>query len=65
MAQVRLIDVDEATGLREGGARGRGRPCRHGLDAIQVIASFNHLNRVAGGIGIGPEPEWTTEGSGR
>ena len=27
-------------------------------DAIQVIAFFNYINRVADAVGIGPEPEW-------
>jgi uncharacterized peroxidase-related enzyme len=27
-------------------------------DAIQVIAYFNYINRIAEGIGIDPEPEW-------
>ena len=27
-------------------------------DAIQVIAYFNYINRVAEGVGIGPEPGW-------
>jgi uncharacterized peroxidase-related enzyme len=31
-------------------------------DAIQVIAYFNYVNRIAEGVGIGPEPEWP-EGS--
>ena len=36
----------------------------HGLDdaaihdAIQVIAYFNYINRVAEGVGTDPEPEW-------
>ncbi len=36
----------------------------HGLsdagihDAIQVIAFFNYINRVAEGVGVEPEPEW-------
>jgi len=34
-------------------------------DAIQVIAYFNYINRVAEGVGIGPEPEWSEEGSQR
>jgi uncharacterized peroxidase-related enzyme len=41
---------------------------RHGWDdaaihdAIQVIAYFNYINRVAEAVGIGPEPEWKGEG---
>jgi uncharacterized peroxidase-related enzyme len=31
-------------------------------DAIQVIAYFNYINRVAEGVGIGPEPEWEATG---
>jgi uncharacterized peroxidase-related enzyme len=27
-------------------------------DAIQVIAYFNYINRIAEAVGIGPEPEW-------
>jgi alkylhydroperoxidase family enzyme len=27
-------------------------------DAIQVIAFFNYINRIAEAVGIGPEPEW-------
>ena len=36
----------------------------HGLDdaaisdAIQVIAYFNYINRVAEAVGTDPEPEW-------
>ena len=27
-------------------------------DAIQVIAFFNYINRVADAVGIEPEPDW-------
>ena len=27
-------------------------------DAIQVIAYFNYINRIAEGVGVGPEPDW-------
>jgi uncharacterized peroxidase-related enzyme len=29
------------------------------LDAVQVIAYFNYINRVADALGVDPEPEWT------
>ena len=32
-------------------------------DAIQVIAYFNYINRVAEAVGIEGEPEWALEGS--
>jgi alkylhydroperoxidase family enzyme len=27
-------------------------------DAIQVIAYFNYINRIAEGVGVDDEPEW-------
>jgi uncharacterized peroxidase-related enzyme len=30
-------------------------------DAIQVIAYFNYINRVADAVGIEGEPEWTSD----
>ena len=27
-------------------------------DAIQVVAYFNYVNRVADAVGIEPEPDW-------
>lgn len=27
-------------------------------DAIQVIAYFNYINRVADAVGVGDEPDW-------
>ena len=30
-------------------------------DAIQVIGYFNYVTRVADGVGIEDEPEWSTE----
>jgi len=40
-------------------AQGWDDPAIH--DAIQVIAYFNYINRIAEGVGIGPEPEWERE----
>ena len=48
----------DADGLR---AQGWDDAAIH--DAIQVIAYFNYVNRVAEGVGVGPEPEWAAEGS--
>ena len=31
-------------------------------DAIQVIAFFNYINRVADAVGIEPEPDWKASG---
>jgi uncharacterized peroxidase-related enzyme len=28
-------------------------------DALQVVAYFNYVNRIADGVGIDDEPEWT------
>jgi alkylhydroperoxidase family enzyme len=47
---VSAADVD---GLR---AHGWDDAAIH--DAIQVIAYFNYINRVAEGVGIEPEPDW-------
>ena len=49
-ASVSASDVD---GLRTQGLSDAGIH-----DAIQVIAFFNYINRVAEGVGIEPEPEW-------
>jgi len=47
---MRRSDVDA---LRRAGLTDRGV-----LDVVQVVAYFNYINRVAGGLGIDPEPEW-------
>ncbi|MBA2461295.1 MAG: hypothetical protein H0V45_05960 [Actinobacteria bacterium] len=49
-AGVGLADADI---LREAGW---DDPAIH--DAVQVIAYFNYINRVAEAVGIDPEPEW-------
>jgi uncharacterized peroxidase-related enzyme len=48
-AAVRKQDVDT---LRKHGLRDRDI-----LDAVEVIAYFNYINRVADALGIDPEPE--------
>ncbi len=49
-ARVSQADVDR---LR---AHGWSDAAIH--DAIQVVSFFNYINRIAEGVGIGPEPEW-------
>ena len=36
--------------------RGAGLSDRAILDAVEVIAYFNYINRVADGLGVDPEP---------
>jgi uncharacterized peroxidase-related enzyme len=38
--------------------RGQGWSDRGIHDAIQVIAYFNYINRVADAVGVEDEPEW-------
>ena len=33
-------------------------------DAVQVIAYFNYINRVAEGVGVEDEPDWAIQPSG-
>ncbi len=37
--------------------RAAGLSDRAILDAVQVVAYFNYINRVADGLGVDPEPE--------
>ena len=48
---MRQEDVDEL--------RGHGWSDAAISDAIQVVAYFNYINRVADAVGIDDEPEWT------
>ena len=48
-ADVRREDLDAL--------RAHGLTDRDLLDAVQVIAYFNYINRVADSLGIDPEPE--------
>jgi uncharacterized peroxidase-related enzyme len=47
------VGEDDADALR---AHGLDDAAIH--DAIQVIAYFNYINRIAEGVGTDPEPEW-------
>jgi uncharacterized peroxidase-related enzyme len=51
--QPAAVDESQIEGLR---AQGCSDPAIH--DAIQVIAYFNYVNRVADAVGIEGEPEW-------
>ena len=47
------VGADDAEALR---AHGLEDAAIH--DAIQVIAYFNYINRIAEGVGTDTEPEW-------
>ena len=47
------VGAEDAEGLR---AHGLDDAAIH--DAIQVIAYFNYINRVAEGVGTDREPDW-------
>jgi alkylhydroperoxidase family enzyme len=49
------VGSDDAEALR---AHGLSDATIH--DAIQVIAYFNYINRIAEGVGTDPEPDWAT-----
>jgi alkylhydroperoxidase family enzyme len=49
------VGADDAETLR---AHGLDDATIH--DAIQVIAYFNYINRVAEGVGTDAEPDWAT-----
>jgi alkylhydroperoxidase family enzyme len=51
-ASVTGGDIDEL--------RGHGWSDAAISDAIQVVAYFNYINRVADAVGIEDEPEWGT-----
>ena len=55
------VGREDADALR---VHGWSDPAIH--DAIQVIAYFNYINRVAEAVGIDDEPEWSaSRGDGR
>jgi alkylhydroperoxidase family enzyme len=47
------VGADDASALRD---QGLSDAAIH--DAIQVVAYFNYINRVAEAVGIEDEPEW-------
>ena len=59
---VKLTRSPAAVGVADVDAlRGHGWDDAAIHDAIQVIAYFNYINRIAEGVGIDPEPEWTSK----
>ncbi len=52
-SEMAAADLDR---LRAVGLTDRGI-----LDAVEVIAYFNYINRVADALGVEPEPEWAAK----
>jgi uncharacterized peroxidase-related enzyme len=56
---VKLTETPSSMGLEDADAlRAHGWDDAAINDAIQVIAYFNYINRVAEAVGIEDEPEW-------
>jgi uncharacterized peroxidase-related enzyme len=56
---VKLTAAPAAVGLEDADAlRAHGWDDAAIHDAIQVIAYFNYINRIAEAVGIEDEPEW-------
>ena len=56
---VKLTEAPASVGLADADAlRAHGWDDAAISDAIQVIAYFNYINRVAEGVGIDGEPDW-------
>ena len=56
---VKLTATPASVGLEDAGAlRAHGFDDAAIHDAIQVIAYFNYINRIAEGVGVEDEPEW-------
>ena len=59
---MKLTEAPASVGRADAdGLRAHGWDDRAIHDAIQVIAYFNYINRIAEGVGVEPEPEWEEE----
>ena len=54
---ARSVDPRERTADQINMLRGQGWSDRAIHDAVQVIAYFNYINRIADGLGVAPEPD--------
>lgn len=56
---VKLTEAPASVGAADADVlRAHGWDDRAIHDAIQVVAYFNYINRIAEGVGVEPEPDW-------
>lgn len=56
---VKLTEAPASVGAADADMlRAQGWDDRAIHDAIQVVAYFNYINRIAEGVGVEPEPDW-------